>query len=416
MKDDAQQRMDVRHIKGPRPMSLHLSNALSIWQQATAGAKRLLENTDGWHPSLMADIETLRACLPDSEAGEMFLRAVEHKTNVRSGEVLAGINRYLVHPYMRTGSKTEVCLTVGQCELFDFGGDGTPILLVPSLVNPHYVLDLKSGRSIAAYLKSHGYRPFLVKWFEPGEEELGFGLSDYVMKRALPMLEYIVNVGGGPAPVLGYCMGGTLCTALAARAQHHVSALALVAAPWDFASEVPHAGRRYAHVMADMLDRLPEGMPVPVDMLQVFFTSVDPTLTDRKFRRFLSLDPASEAAAFFIALETWANTGAPLPRQAAKDVIRGWYMNNEPGRGVWQVGDAAVKLADIACPVWIAAPQADRLVPQESAYAMAGQLRHATTHDPGAGHVGMMVGSKAERGLWAPLVHWLAAQESQNAA
>ncbi|WP_262693025.1 alpha/beta fold hydrolase [Kordiimonas aestuarii] len=409
-------RMDVRHIKGPRPMSLHLSNALSIWQQAPAGAQRLMENAGGWHPSLEADIALLRDCLPDDETREKFQRAVKKKAAARGDDVLAGISRYISHPYARVGSEPELCHRVGQCELYDFGGDGQPVLLVPSLVNPHYVLDLKPGRSIAAYLKSQGYRPFLLKWFEPGDEELGFDVSDYVMKRALPFLEYIVAVGAGPAPVLGYCMGGTLCTALAARAPHLVSALALVAAPWDFASEVPHAGRRYAHVMADMLDRLPEGMPVPVDMLQVFFTSVDPTLTDRKFRRFLSLDPASEAAEFFIALETWANTGAPLARQVAKDVIRGWYMENEPGRGVWQVGGDAVRLEDITCPVWVAAPRADRLVPQESAYAMVSKLRSATTHDPGAGHVGMMVGSKAARGLWAPLVGWLRAQEARHAA
>lgn len=412
----ADPRFDLANIKGPRPMALHLSNALSIWREAPMGARRLRETLDGWHPALAADIKSLRDCLPDDASWERFLGAVDAKASTRADDVLTGISRYLAHTYTRAESVQELCLKIGSCELYDFGGDGQPILLVPSLVNPHHVLDLKPGRSIATYLKAQGFRPFLVKWYDPGEEELGFGLSDYVMKRLMPFLDHAVAVHGGPVPVLGYCMGGTLCAALAARAEGKVSALALVAAPWDFASEIPHAGRRYAHVMADILDRLPEGMPVPVDMLQVFFTSVDPTLTDRKFRRFLTLDPASEGAEFFVALETWANTGAPLPRQAATEVIRGWYMDNEPGRGTWQVGGAPVQLENISCPVWIAAPAEDRLVPQESAYAMLDGLPDAVCHDPKAGHVGMMVGSKAEAGLWSPLVRWLRAREVAHAA
>ncbi len=416
MAEKPDKRFDLANIKGPRPMALHLSNALSIWREAPMGARRLRETLEGWHPALAADIEALQGCLQAGDGWSRFLAAVENKASERSDKVLRGISGYLAHAYERPESVQKLSIRVGSCELHDFGGGGRPILLVPSLVNPHYVLDLKPGRSLAAYLISRGYRPFLVKWFDPGAEELGFGLGDYIMKRLMPFLDHVVKLAGGPVPVLGYCMGGTLCTALAARAGGKVSALALVAAPWDFASEIPHAGRRYAHVMADILDRLPEGMPVPVDMLQVFFTSVDPTLTDRKFRKFLTLDTASEAAEFFVALETWANTGAPLPRKAATEVIRGWYMNNEPGRGVWQVDGAAVRLADVTCPVWIAAPPEDRLVPQESAYAMLRQLPDATCHDPKAGHVGMMVGSKAEKGLWSPLVDWMRTREVANAA
>ncbi len=408
--------MSPSEIKGPRPMALHLSNALGIWREAPAGAVRFLTGDGAWHPAIADDMAALKACMADPDSHSRFLKAVGAGAGRQAEGFLQGINQYLQHPYVRPESDAVSCLNVGSCELFDFGGDGQPILMVPSLVNPHYVLDLMPGRSLAQYLKQRGFRPFLVKWFDPGEEELSFGLSDFILKRAKPMLEYICALSGAACPVLGYCMGGTLMTGLAARAGDLVSSLALVAAPWDFASEVPHAGRRYAHVMAELLDQLPEGMPVPTDMMQVFFTSVDPTLSDRKFRRFAGLEAQSEEAKFFVALETWANTGAPLARSAAEECIRAWYLENETGRGVWNVGRAPVELEEINCPVWIAAPKKDRLVPQDSAFAMARRLPNATTHDPGAGHVGMMVGSRAERGLWAPLVSWLKNREVARAA
>lgn len=401
-------------VKGPRPMALHLANSLMIWREAVGGASRLRQGDSLWHPGVQDSIQALQAILSQQSDWRPFIDAVERQASARSDTVLAGIAKYLAHPYKRPDCDAIEALRVGNCRLLDFGGHGMPILLVPSLINPHYVLDLKPGRSLASYLKDQGFRPYLVHWFDPGAEELSFGVSDYVMKRLMPFLDHLVAEKKGAVPVLGYCMGGTLTAALAARAPGKISKLALIAAPWDFETRKLHAGRKYAPTMAEALARLPKGMPLPVDAVQTFFTSVDPTLNDRKFRKFAAMDQISEAAEFFVALETWANTGAPLPRCVAEETLIGWYQENRPGREAWQVGGAPVRLADIDCPVWIAAPEEDRLVPQESAYAMRSGLRQVVCHDPGAGHVGMMVGSKARTGLWEPLVRWL--EEARDAA
>ncbi len=394
-------------IRGPRPMSLHLANSLMIWREAGAGARRLRAGTGVWHTAVRDNLETLKGLMRTEEDWQRLYSAVERKASGRADAMLSGIAKYIAHPYKRPESDAVEAMRIGNCRLYDFGGEGKPILMVPSLINPHYVLDLKPGRSLAAFLKERGYRPYLVHWYDPGEEELGFGIGDFVMKRLKPFLEHVAGVARGPVPVLGYCMGGTLTTALAARAGGLVSKLALVAAPWDFDTKKPHAGKKYAPVMAEALAKLPSQMPLPVDAVQTFFTSVDPTLNDRKFRKFADMDPTTEAAEFFVALETWVNTGAPLPRRVAEETMIGWYRDNTTGRGEWHVGGAPVKLSEITCPVWIAAPEEDRLVPQESAYSMLPGLPNAVAHDPGAGHIGMMVGSKARRGLWEPLLAWL---------
>lgn len=411
MSDLSLNRFLSSEIKGPRPMALHLSNAMTIWREASAGAQRLEQGEGLWHPDVAGDVAVLAGCLPEQEDWAQFCARVSEKATMRADQVLKGISQYLAHPYKRPASNAITSLVIGTSTLLDFGGTGQPVLVVPSLINPCYVLDLMPGRSFTGYLKSRGYRPFLVNWGDPGTDELGFGASDYIMQRLVPLLRHVRAIASSPVPLIGYCMGGTLATALAARAPEDIAGLVLIASPWDFATKTPHAGRRYAGVMAEALHRLPEGMPVPVDMLQVFFTSVDPTLTDRKFRRFATMDMGSEAAAFFVALETWANTGAPLARKVAAECLEGWYLLNETGQGCWQVGGAPVRLSDIHCPVWIAAPAQDRLVPQESAFAMLKEVKQAVSHDPDAGHIGMMVGSKAEQGLWVPLCNWLDLQK-----
>ncbi|MEM6734193.1 MAG: class III poly(R)-hydroxyalkanoic acid synthase subunit PhaC, partial [Myxococcota bacterium] len=40
----------------------------------------------------------------------------------------------------------------------------TPIFLVPSLINRHYVLDLAPGRSFAEFLLERGHDVFIIDW------------------------------------------------------------------------------------------------------------------------------------------------------------------------------------------------------------------------------------------------------------
>ncbi len=60
-----------------------------------------------------------------------------------------------------------------------------------------------------------------------------------------------------------------------------------------------------------------------------------------------------------------------------------------------------------AIPTLFALPSRDRIVPYESALALAEAIQDATLIRPPSGHVGMILGSRAETGLWRPLANWL---------
>ena len=119
----------------------------------------------------------------------------------------------------------------------------------------------------------------------------------------------------------GYCMGGTLAVAAAARRPDLVRALALLAAPWDF-----HAGNQArAHAGGGMLPLLEPALAfndtLPVDVLQVLFAMLDPWGVADKYRAFARLDPASERARLFVALEDWLNDGVPLAAPVARECL-----------------------------------------------------------------------------------------------
>ncbi len=304
----------------------------------------------------------------------------------------------------------------GATRLLDYGAakcgaGGLPVLVVPSLINRAYILDLAERVSLMRYLARRGLRPFLVDWGWPGAEERGFTLSDYIAGRLEAALEAVIGRAGAPAAVVGYCMGGLLALALAERRRREVSALALLATPWDFHVHQAAQARLLAATMAGPVSTLVEGLGrMPVDLVQALFGALDPLLVPRKFVNFARLDPDSPRAAAFVALEDWLNDGVPLVAGVARECLCEWYGENAPGRGAWRVGGRRVRPERVGQPALVVVPAHDRIVPPASAEALVERLPKAEAMTPALGHIGMIVGSRAEAAVWRPLARWLGAR------
>ncbi len=104
----------------------------------------------------------------------------------------------------------------------------------------------------------------------------------------------------------------------------------------------------------------------------------------------------------FITLEDWANEGAPLTLGCGRDIIEHCYGENRPGRGEWRIGDTRVDAATLACPTLAIASTSDAIVPAASTPPADTRI------DLALGHVGMMIGSRAEEMLRTPLSAWIA--------
>ncbi len=308
-------------------------------------------------------------------------------------QALAGLARYQAMPAAKPRPERPVVACSGTVCLRDYGTDGgQPLLVVPSLINPPTVLDLAPGNSLLAALAGAGLRPLLVDW---GTVPEPLGLAALVEARLLPLLREL----GEPVPVLGYCLGGTLATALAARAP--VTRLALMATPWHFDGYDETARAQLAdwwRAAAPMA----EGMgALPMELVQPAFWGLDEAALVEKYVRLASADMARLEA--FAALEDWSNSGPPLSLAAASEMA-GFFAEDAPGLGRWQVGGAPVLTSALTMPVLDVVAMQDRIVPPAAALSReggAGRLEIA------AGHVGMIVGRQAEMTLWQPLTDWL---------
>ena len=318
---------------------------------------------------------------------------------------IRGIAAYRRHPYARTLPDPPTIWEEGGSRLLDYGvttGSHPTVLFVPSLVNRAYVLDLAEGRSMLRMLAEAGVRPVLLDWGWPGAEERRYGLDAYIagrLGRALAALP-------GEVVLAGYCMGGLMALAATLRQPERITGLALLATPWDFHAPDPAPARLAAAGLAMLAPMLAQGT-LPVDALQCMVSAGDGPAIAARYRAFPGLDPDGERARMFVALEDWLSDGVPLAAPVAIEVLGGWYGDNTPGTGRWTVAGQCVDPAALRLPTLVALPAQDRIVPPESAGALAAKIADATVVRPAAGHVGMVAGSHARVELWEPLLGWL---------
>ena len=396
-----------RHRLGPRPLSLHLMAALAAWMSSIAALPLLRSGSIGWRNEeatrrLRADLEAV----PDSALTEALIKEILD----RLGWFAEGILRYRTHPYHRRLPDPPTVWSEGPTRLLDYGyGDGRPLLVVPSLVNRAYVLDLTAERSFLRWLAAeHGFRPLLVDWGAPGPTEQRYDMTDYVAGRLARALDAATAaVADGPMPAIGYCMGGTLLTALAHRRPSDLSALVLLATPWDFHTENAETIKRQMAAMKPFLEIVAQWGELPVDALQALFTGIDPLLAANKFRRFANLDGTTPAADAFVALEDWLNDGIALAAPVAVECLVGWYGDNAPASGTWKIAGEPVDPAGYPGPSLHVIPAQDRIVPPASALALARAMTNACVHQPPLGHIGMMVGGRAVAEVWRPVADWM---------
>jgi polyhydroxyalkanoate synthase len=304
----------------------------------------------------------------------------------------------------------------GRVDLLRYEGSrqGVPLLMVPSLINQHYILDLQPGKSLVEFLLGRGFDVFMIRWGKPGAEDRHLSFDDHVellLGGAVAAVRKITDEPG--MHLLGYCVGGILSTIYGALHPERMVSMINLATPVDF-----HRGgtlalwmdRRYMDVdlLVDALGN------VPWPLMQVPFHLLKPTAQATKLvyaadrlwdERFLDS---------FLALETWANDNVSFPGECYRRYIRDLYQDNLLVQGKLRIGGRRVDLGRIACPLLSVAAHEDHIVPLESARAISAAVAHTEEVLVDGGHIGAVVGYRASKTLWPRMDGFMRAAEDRG--
>lgn len=289
----------------------------------------------------------------------------------------------------------------------------TPILMVPSLINRHYVLDLAPGKSFVEFLVGRGHDVFIVDWGTPGPEDRFVTFGDICGRYVGRAIRQTARIAGvDRIHLLGYCLGGTITTIHIAVYPEYVATHTALATPLRFAD----AGVLAAWTRTRTFDvgAVVEAFGnVPWPLLQASFHMVKPTLGLWKAVQLVDRAWDDEFLDGFVATERWGSDNVSFPGAAYREYIEELYRGDALVEGRYRLDGQPVRLDAIRTPTAVVTFEHDYIVPRACAEVMLERIRADDVvhiHQNG-GHVGAVVSRKAAHGLWPKLAAFWAERD-----
>ena len=291
----------------------------------------------------------------------------------------------------------------------------TPVLLVPSLINRHYVMDLLPGKSMAEDLVAAGHDVYCIDWGTPGDEDRFVTFDDVCDKYLGRAIRHVARTSPrNKTHVLGYCLGGTLATIHAAARPEHIASLLLLAAPVSFTDDGPLA--IWTRSPQFNVGSIVEGFGnVPWQLLQGAFHLLRPTLTMAKAVGVIDRAANDEFLDGFLAIETWGNDNVSFPGECYKQYIEQLYRGDALMQGTFTLSSIPARLENIACPVSCVVFEHDNIVPWQSAAVLLDRIasKDKVLHKLPGGHVGAVVSKAAQKNLWPKMTAFWAERDRE---
>jgi polyhydroxyalkanoate synthase subunit PhaC len=288
----------------------------------------------------------------------------------------------------------------------------TPLVFVFALVNRPYILDLKAGKSVVEHFVRRGFDTYLVDWGVPTDAERFLTLDDYVNGYIRNVTDYVCERNGTKqASILGYCMGGTMSTMFTSLHQERVCNLILLAAGIDFSTREGLLNLWTDESVFDV-DRFVDTYGnCPASFLQSSFMMLKPiqNLIEKPIGLWERLDDESFLDDYF-AMEGWLNDNIPVPGEVYRQFVKYLYQQNRLVKNQMPVGKHTVNLKNITCPVLNLMATKDDLVPCAQSKPLIDLVgsKDKKNIEFSAGHIGLAVGSRAQKELWPQVCDWLA--------
>jgi polyhydroxyalkanoate synthase len=290
------------------------------------------------------------------------------------------------------------------------------VVVCYALVNRPYILDLQPDKSVIRQLLARGFDVYMIDWGAPSAADRSLRLHDYVCGFIKNVVDFVLEREGvKDLNLLGYCMGGAMSTMFTALYPELVKNLILLAAPIDFSDRqsLLHLWTDEKNFDIDALIDTYGNCPGP--FLQNCFLMMKPV--QNYYEKYMSFYDRMYDPKFvenFFAMEKWGNDNIPVAGETFREFVKFMYQRNQLVKGEFRLKGVPVTLDKITCPLLLLTARDDHLVIPAST---EGIIPHVKSTDIksmmiNAGHVGLVVSSKAQKEYWPEATRWIADRSS----
>ncbi len=291
----------------------------------------------------------------------------------------------------------------------------SPLLIVPSLINRFYILDLMPEKSFINYLSEH-FSVYLIDWGEPQAQNKSLSLEMLLdLHMDILFSALLQDSKAEQAHVLGHCLGGNVSLLWSLIHPEKVASLSLITTPIDFNAE----GKLKTWAQSEFFDlsAFQEAYGnAPWIFLQASFHSMRPLQLLQKLRRVIPQASNKTAMKRFLALETWSSDSRDLPGACYVELIQSFFRENCLLEKGFCFKGQRYLLKDLRVPVSAISAEDDHIVP------FAGTLRseqvpfvsHFSHWVTRGGHIGGLLGKASQENTWPSLLQWLQQRDGEN--
>lgn len=284
----------------------------------------------------------------------------------------------------------------------------TPVLIVYSLINRHYILDLMPKFSIISTLLEQGIDVYATDWETPDSSYKDLTLDDYAHEYVENSVEKIKEITGSEkVSLFGYCWGGIFALIYSALHPQSVKNLILHATPIDLESTNEVIENWTKHINADGLVKTYGN--IPGGFLNFAFVLRNPIETMLKYVRYFSEPRSIEEITQFLSIETWLYDSVPIIGEVYKEIVNQVYKQNLLIKNKMKVGPDTIDLKNITMPFLDIVGSKDDLVPPESSRTIIDVISSTDKKliEFPTGHVGLCVSQAAHQQLWPEVGRWI---------